>query len=120
MEQQVELLMGNEAMACGLIESGCQVVAAYPGTPSTEILQAVVDRRSTAEEPLHIEWSVNEKVAFEVALAASYTGKRSAAIMKQVGLNVAADPFMRSAYLGVKGGFVTIVADDPRPHSSQI
>lgn len=119
MEQQVELLMGNEAMACGLIESGCQVVAAYPGTPSTEILQAVVDRRTTAEEPLHIEWSVNEKVAFEVALAASYTGKRSAAIMKQVGLNVAADPFMRSAYLGVKGGFVTIVADDPGPHSSQ-
>ncbi|MDY0190016.1 MAG: thiamine pyrophosphate-dependent enzyme [Desulfuromonas sp.] len=118
-QQQVELLMGNEAMACGLIEAGCQVVAAYPGTPSTEILQAVADRRATALEPLHIEWSVNEKVAFEVALAASYTGKRSAAIMKQVGLNVAADPFMRSAYLGVKGGFVTIVADDPGPHSSQ-
>ncbi|MDD2558128.1 MAG: thiamine pyrophosphate-dependent enzyme [Desulfuromonas sp.] len=116
---QIELLMGNEAMACGLIEAGCQVVAAYPGTPSTEILQAVADRHTTALEPLHVEWSVNEKIAFEVALAASYTGKRSAAIMKQVGLNVAADPFMRSAYLGVKGGMLIIVADDPGPHSSQ-
>ena len=115
----IELLMGNEAIACGLLESGCQVVAAYPGTPSTEILQAVADRRAQAQEPLHIEWSVNEKIAFEVALAASYTGKRSAAIMKQVGLNVAADPFMRSAYLGIKGGMLTIVADDPGPHSSQ-
>lgn len=111
--------MGNEAIACGLLESGCQVATAYPGTPSTEILQAVIDRRETAIEPLHIEWSVNEKVAFEVALAASYTGKRSAVVMKQVGLNVAADPFMRTAYLGVKGGMVTIVADDPGPHSSQ-
>jgi len=111
--------MGNEAMACGLIEAGCQVATAYPGTPSTEILQAVIDRRDAALEPLHIEWSVNEKVAFEVALAASYTGKRSAVVMKQVGLNVAADPFMRTAYIGVKGGMVTIVADDPGPHSSQ-
>jgi len=115
----IELLMGNEAMACGLIEAGCQVVAAYPGTPSTEILQAVADRHGEAREALHVEWSVNEKIAFEVALSASYTGKRSAAIMKQVGLNVAADPFMRSAYLGIKGGMLTIVADDPGPHSSQ-
>ena len=111
--------MGNEAIGQGLIEAGCQIAAAYPGTPSTEILQAVIDRRETAVEPLHIEWSVNEKIAFEVALAGSYTGKRSAAVMKQVGLNVAADPFMRTAYLGVKGGLVTIVADDPGPHSSQ-
>jgi len=116
---EIELLMGNEAIGRALIEAGCQVVAAYPGTPSTEILQAVADRREEALEPLHIEWSVNEKIAFEVALAAAYTGKRSAVIMKQVGLNVAADPFMRTAYLGVKGGMVTIVADDPGPHSSQ-
>jgi indolepyruvate ferredoxin oxidoreductase, alpha subunit len=68
---------------------------------------------------MHVEWSVNEKVAFETALAASYTGKRSAVAMKQVGLNVAADPLMRSAYLGCIGGFVIIVADDPGPHSSQ-
>jgi indolepyruvate ferredoxin oxidoreductase alpha subunit len=114
-----QLLMGNEAIACGLIEAGCRVATAYPGTPSTEILQAVIDRHDTAIEPLHIEWSVNEKVAFEVALSGSYTGKRSAVVMKQVGLNVAADPFMRTAYLGAKGGMLTIVADDPGPHSSQ-
>ncbi len=117
MEKQ--LLMGNEAIGRALIEAGCQVAAAYPGTPSTEVLQAMLDRRELASEPLHIEWSVNEKIAFEVALAASYTGKRSVAVMKQVGLNVAADPFMRTAYLGVKGGMLTIVADDPGPHSSQ-
>jgi len=115
----IKLLMGNEAMGQGLIEAGCQVAAAYPGTPSTEILQAVIDSRQRALEPLHVEWSVNEKIAFEVALAASYTGKRSVAVMKQVGLNVAADPFMRTAYLGVQGGMLTIVADDPGPHSSQ-
>ncbi|RLB71933.1 MAG: indolepyruvate oxidoreductase [Deltaproteobacteria bacterium] len=119
MKNKIELLMGNEAIGQGLIEAGCQVAAAYPGTPSTEILQAVIDRSKQAAEPLHIEWSVNEKIAFEVALAASYTGKRSVAVMKQVGLNVAADPFMRTAYIGVKGGMLTIVADDPGPHSSQ-
>ncbi|MCK5826279.1 MAG: 4Fe-4S binding protein [Desulfuromusa sp.] len=119
MKNKIQLLMGNEAIGQGLIEAGCQVAAAYPGTPSTEILQAVIDRREQAAEPLHLEWSVNEKIAFEVALAASYTGKRSVAVMKQVGLNVAADPFMRTAYIGIKGGMLTIVADDPGPHSSQ-
>lgn len=114
-----ELMMGNDAIGRGLIEAGCQVAAAYPGTPSTEILQSVINRKGEAAGPLHVEWSINEKIAFEVALAASYTGKRSAAVMKQVGLNVAADPFMRTAYLGVKGGMLTIVADDPGPHSSQ-
>lgn len=117
--KNIQLLMGNEAIGQGLIEAGCQLAAAYPGTPSTEILQAVIDRQQQAVEPLHIEWSVNEKIAFEVALAASYTGKRTVSVMKQVGLNVAADPFMRTAYLGVKGGMLTIVADDPGPHSSQ-
>jgi len=119
MKKKIQLLMGNEAIGQGLIEAGCQVAAAYPGTPSTEILQAVIDRCDQTLEPIHIEWSVNEKIAFEVALAASYTGKRSVAVMKQVGLNVAADPFMRTAYLGIKGGMLTIVADDPGPHSSQ-
>lgn len=114
-----ELMMGNDAIGRGLIEAGCQVAAAYPGTPSTEILQSVINRKDEATSPLHLEWSVNEKIAFEVALAASYTGKRSVAVMKQVGLNVAADPFMRTAYLGVKGGMLTVVADDPGPHSSQ-
>ncbi len=111
--------MGNEAIGRGLIEAGCQVAAAYPGTPSTEILQSIINSKDDSALPLHIEWSVNEKIAFEVALAASYTGKRSVAVMKQVGLNVAADPFMRTAYLGVKGGMLTIVCDDPGPHSSQ-
>jgi indolepyruvate ferredoxin oxidoreductase alpha subunit len=83
------------------------------------VLAAVVRMRGDAPGPLHVEWSVNEKIAYEVALANSYTGKRSAVVMKQVGLNVAADPFMRSAYLGVVGGLVVIVADDPGPHSSQ-
>ncbi|NCC76273.1 MAG: indolepyruvate oxidoreductase [Clostridia bacterium] len=119
MTRNIQLLMGNEAIGQGLIEAGCQVAAAYPGTPSTEILQAVIDRRDQALEPLHIEWSLNEKIAFEVALAGSYTGKRSVAVMKQVGLNVAADPFMRTAYIGTVGGMLTIVADDPGPHSSQ-
>jgi len=117
--KQTQLLMGNEAIGQALIEAGCQVAAAYPGTPSTEVLQAVIDRQDQAGDPLHVEWSLNEKIAFEVALAASYAGKRSAAVMKQVGLNVACDPFMRTAYLGVKGGMVTVVADDPGPHSSQ-
>lgn len=112
-------LMGNEAIARGVIEAGCTLASAYPGTPSTEIVQAVVNFRDLAVDPLHIEWSVNEKIAFEVALAHSYTGKRAAVAMKQVGLNVAADAFMRTAYLGVKGGLVLIVADDPGPHSSQ-
>ena len=118
-DKKQKLLMGNEAMGRGLVEAGCTLVSAYPGTPSSEILGSVVANMKDAAEPLHVEWSVNEKVAFEVALANSYTGKRSAVIMKQVGLNVAADPFTRSTYLGVKGGFVLIVADDPGPHSSQ-
>ncbi len=113
------LLLGNEALARGVIEAGCTLAAAYPGTPSTEVLAALVHMRGDAPGPLHIEWSINEKIAYEVALANSYTGKRSVVVMKQVGLNVAADPFMRSAYLGVVGGLVVIVADDPGPHSSQ-
>lgn len=117
MKQQ--LLMGNEAIGRGLVEAGCTFVSAYPGTPSSEILGAVTTSMDEAGSPMHVEWSVNEKVAFESALAASYTGKRAAVIMKQVGLNVAADPFTRSTYLGVKGGFVVVVADDPGPHSSQ-
>jgi indolepyruvate ferredoxin oxidoreductase, alpha subunit len=111
--------MGNEAMARGLIESGVTLAASYPGTPASEILGAVVAFAREAGVEVHAEWSVNEKVAYEVALANSYTGRRSAVSMKQVGLNVASDPFLRSAYLGVKGGLVIISADDPGPHSSQ-
>ena len=114
-----KLLMGNEAIGRALVEAGCSFISAYPGTPSSEVLEAVVDNLEDAAGPLHVEWSTNEKVAYESALAASYTGKRAAVIMKQVGLNVAADPFARSTYIGVKGGFVVVVADDPGPHSSQ-
>ncbi len=119
-EQNPErILMGNEAIARGLIEAGVTLAASYPGTPASEILSAVVAFAGETGAQVHAEWSVNEKVAYEVALAASYTGRRAAVSMKQVGLNVASDPFMRSAYLGVKGGLVVICADDPGPHSSQ-
>lgn len=117
MEQRI--MMGNEAIGRGLVEAGCSLVASYPGTPASEILESTVDFAKECKAQMHIEWSINEKVAYEVALGNCYTGKRSAVAMKQVGLNVASDPFMRSAYLGVIGGLVVIVADDPGPFSSQ-
>ncbi len=117
--QEQRMLMGNEALGRGLFENGCSLVASYPGTPASEILSSVVSFAKGTDLPIHIEWSINEKAAYEVALAHSYTGKRAAVAMKQVGLNVASDPFMRSAYLGIKGGFIVISADDPGPHSSQ-
>ncbi len=115
-----KIVLGNEAIAYGLLEAGCRVAASYPGTPASEILGTIL--RIKEEKDLgfvHAEWSVNEKVAFETALAASYTGLRSAVMMKQVGLNVASDSLMSAAYTGVKGGFLIISADDPGPHSSQ-
>ena len=114
-----KILMGNEAIGRGLIEAGCTLISSYPGTPASEILESAVTFAGDAPRPVHIEWSINEKVAYEVALGNSSSGKRSAVAMKQVGLNVASDPFMRSAYLGVTGGMVVVVADDPGPHSSQ-
>ncbi len=113
------VLMGNEAVAWGLVTGGCQVVTSYPGTPSSEILPAVLDLRAELGADVSVEWSLKEMVAFQVALGASYAGKRSATIMKQVGLNVAADALMSSAYTGCKGGFVIVSADDPGPYSSQ-
>jgi indolepyruvate ferredoxin oxidoreductase alpha subunit len=117
--QETKIVLGNEAIARGLVESGCQFVAAYPGTPSSEILPAVVRFKKENNLDIYIEWSTNEKVAFENALVASYTGKRAAVAMKQVGLNVATDPLMSAAYIGTTGGFVIISCDDPGPHSSQ-
>jgi len=114
-----KILMGNEAIGRGLVEEGCTLAAAYPGTPASEILSAVVAFAKETGTALHTEWSINEKVACETALANSMAGRRSAVAMKQVGLNVAADPFTRATYLGVKGGFILIAADDPGPHSSQ-
>ena len=114
-----KILMGNEAAARGIVDNGCSVITAYPGTPSSEILSAASRYASENKLNIHLEWSVNEKVAFEVALSNSYAGCRSAVAMKQVGLNVASDPLMSAAYTGVKGGFLLVSADDPGPHSSQ-
>jgi indolepyruvate ferredoxin oxidoreductase alpha subunit len=113
------LLLGNEAIARGLIESGCAIATSYPGTPASEILAAVAYFQKEESLSMHTQWAVNEKVAFEIAYAGCQTGLRAAVSMKQVGLNVASDPLMSAAYMGIKGGFVLISADDPGPHSSQ-
>ena len=109
-----KLLLGNEAVARGLFEAGCNVVSSYPGTPSTEITEYA----ATYDE-LYSEWAPNEKVACEVALGAAIAGARSFCGMKHVGLNVAADTLFTASYTGVNGGFVIGVADDPGMHSSQ-
>ena len=111
-----ELLMGNEAVALGAIAAGVSVVSGYPGTPSTEVLETIAKRNPGH---IHVEWSVNEKAGLEVAAGAAYAGARSLVTMKQVGLNVASDPLMCVNYIGVKGGMVVYVADDPGPISSQ-
>lgn len=111
-----ELLMGNEAIAVGALTAGVQVVSGYPGTPSTEVLETIAKRNPGG---VHVEWSVNEKAGTEVAAGAAYAGARSLVTMKQVGLNVASDPVMCVNYIGVKGGMVIYVADDPGPISSQ-
>ena len=111
-----ELLMGNEAIAMGALMAGVQVVSGYPGTPSTEVLETVA-KRNPGE--IYVEWSINEKAALEVAAGASYSGARTMVTMKQVGLNVASDPLMCVNYIGVKGGMVILVCDDPGPISSQ-
>lgn len=111
-----ELLMGNEAAAIGALIAGVQVAAGYPGTPSTELMETLAKRSPGG---VHAEWSVNEKAAMEVAAGAAYAGARALVTMKQVGLNVASDPLMCVNYVGVKGGMVVYVADDPGPISSQ-
>ncbi|HAR80702.1 MAG TPA: indolepyruvate ferredoxin oxidoreductase subunit alpha [Succinivibrionaceae bacterium] len=111
-----EYVMGNSAIAIGALCSGVKMVAGYPGTPSTEIIETIFH---VPHEGVHLEWSVNEKAAMEVCASASYAGFRSLVTMKQVGLNVASDPLMSLAYVGVKGGMVIVVADDPGPISSQ-
>lgn len=111
-----EYVMGNGAIALGALVAGVNVVAGYPGTPSSEIIETI---SKYPHEGVHLEWSVNEKAAMEVAAAAAYSGARTLVTMKQVGLNVAADPLMSLAYVGVKGGMVIVSADDPGPISSQ-
>jgi len=112
-------MLGNGAIARGLLESGAEVITAYPGTPSTEIMEEVRRLRAELDLDVTVQWSVNERVAFDVALAAAWCGKRAAVCMKQVGLNVTSDSLLSAAYTGVVGGFVVIVCDDPGPHSSQ-
>ena len=109
-----KLMLGNEAVARGLLEAGCSVVSSYPGTPSTEITEF-----AAKYDGIYCEWAPNEKVACEVAFGASLSGSRAACCMKHVGLNVAADPLFTLSYTGVGGGLVVCVADDPGMHSSQ-
>jgi indolepyruvate ferredoxin oxidoreductase, alpha subunit len=114
MENNLQLLSGNEALALGAYHAGVQLAAAYPGTPSTEILENL-----SRFKDIYTEWSTNEKVAMEVAMGAAYTGSRTMVSMKMVGLNVASDPFMAASITGVIGALVVISADDPQIHSSQ-
>jgi indolepyruvate ferredoxin oxidoreductase alpha subunit len=114
MEKTLQLLSWNEALALGAYHAGVQVATAYPGTPSTEILENL-----SRFKDIYAEWSTNEKVAMEVGMGAAYTGARVMVSMKHVGLNVASDPFMAASYTGVIGGLVVVTADDPQIHSSQ-
>ena len=109
-------MTGNEAIARGAWEAGVTVAAAYPGTPSTEILEALAHYPVS---DIHAQWSPNEKVALDVAIGASFAGVRALAVMKHVGLNVASDSLMSQAYIGAHGGLVIVVCDDPGIHSSQ-
>ncbi|MFH0916144.1 MAG: thiamine pyrophosphate-dependent enzyme, partial [bacterium] len=112
--EKIEMLSGNEAIARGAWEAGVKLAAAYPGTPSTEILEELAKY-----DDVYSEWSPNEKVAMEVGIGASMAGARALVCMKHVGLNVAADPFFSASYVGVEGGLVVVSADDPGMHSSQ-
>lgn len=111
-----EYIMGNGAIAMGALKAGVSFVAGYPGTPSSEIIETIYKRK---HEGVYLEWSVNEKAALEGAAAAAMSGARALVTMKQVGLNVASDPLMSLAYVGIKGGLVVVSADDPGPISSQ-
>ncbi len=113
------LLLGDEAIAQAGIDSGMSGMYAYPGTPSTEIMEYVQRSSAAAAKNIHRQWSANEKTAMEAALGMSYAGKRAMVAMKHVGLNVAADGFVNSAITGVNGGLIVVAADDPSMHSSQ-
>ena len=112
-----QMIMGNQAIALGALKAGVNLVAGYPGTPSSEIIEFISKYKN--KTGTYVEWSVNEKAAVEVAAGASYAGSRTLVTMKQVGLNVASDPVMCLSYVGIKGGMVIVSADDPGPISSQ-
>ena len=115
-----KFLMGNEAFAHAALEAGVNVVAGYPGTPSSEVVETVAKLHAAGvAEGVHVEWSTNEKAALELLAGASYAGARTLYTCKQMGLNVASDPLMCVNYVGIKGGMVLYVADDPGPISSQ-
>ena len=114
MTEKRVVLSGNEAIARGAYESGVKVAAAYPGTPSTEILETL-----NTHKGMHVEWSPNEKVALETGMGAAFGGVRALVVMKHVGVNVAADPLFTLSYTGLRGGLVLVTADDPEMHSSQ-
>lgn len=118
------LLLGNEAIVRGSLEAGIDVATTYPGTPSSEIADtfshiAKYFTKKGEKPPFYFEYSTNEKVALEVAAAASFSGLRALTCMKHVGLNVASDAFMTYTYVGCKGGHIIVSADDPYCHSSQ-
>jgi len=118
------VLLGDEALALGALHAGVSGCFGYPGTPSTEIMEYLVDNFEKAgkkAKPGHpvSQWCANEKTAYETALGVSFAGRRAIVTMKHVGLNVAADPFMNSSLCGIKGGLICVVADDPSMHSSQ-
>lgn len=113
------LLLGDEAIARAALDAGLSGMYAYPGTPSTEIMEYIQASKEAIERNVHREWSSNEKTAMEAALGMSYAGKRSMVAMKHVGLNVAADGFINAAMTGINGGLIVVVADDPSMHSSQ-
>lgn len=110
-----QLLSGNEAIARGIYEAGIRICSAYPGTPSTEILENVTQYKAD----VYCEWAPNEKVAAEMAYGAAVAGSRSLCSMKHVGLNVAADPLFTAGYMGTNAGYIIVTADDPSMHSSQ-
>lgn len=118
-EGEIAFLLGNEAIARGALEAGVDVFACYPGTPSSEIGDTLARVSRILKDFMHVEYSTNEKVAFEVAMGASLAGKRGMCAMKHVGVNVASDALFSFAYIGTVGGFVLISADDPSMHSSQ-
>jgi indolepyruvate ferredoxin oxidoreductase alpha subunit len=114
-----QLLLGDEAIAQGALDAGISGIYAYPGTPSTEIMEYIQKSKQGTEGNVHCKWSTNEKTAMEEALGMSYAGKRSIVCMKHVGLNVAADAFINAGMTGVNGGLIVVSADDPSMHSSQ-
>ena len=113
------LMLGDEAIAQAALDAGMSGMYAYPGTPSTEIMEYIMKSDVAKENNIHAKWSANEKTSMESALGMSYAGKRTMCAMKHVGLNVAADAFINAAITGVNGGLIVVTADDPSMHSSQ-